>query len=182
MKKILLMALMAFSSSCMAQKKIALLNDNSIVKLNSENFIINKEKGMVTIEKTSNKLSKIKQSSPNLPLNFNLYPSVKIDFPKLTQICAENISINELEKLSQIKQASLFIRIRSNIYGKPLEVLFFTDANSSLNIEQLDKIEKAIFKEKIISVKPEISKYLAGSNFLVNDAMIYFEDMLKVKN
>ena len=169
------------SSSCSAQKKIAEIPNNTVVKSKSEKFFVKKVDDKVYIENSANKLSQVKQSSPNLGTSINLSPYVKIDFDRITKICAQHISVNELETLSKIKQASLFIRIRSDITGKAIEMVFFTDATSILNIQQLDRIEAALLAEKVISVKPEISKFLAGSNFLVNDAIIFFADMLKMK-
>lgn len=183
MKTIILAILFATSiSSCIAQTKIASLGKSAITKAKSITFSTNKENGYAYIQNTNNKFSKVKQSSPNLPANVNLYPEyAKIDFEKITKICISHISLKELEELAKLKQSSLFIRIRSDLTGRPIEMQFLTDANSNLSVNQLEEIENELLKATIIWINPKAEKLLQGSNYLVNDAVIYFEDMLKVK-
>lgn len=184
MKNILSLILVTcfISFSCAAQKKIASFTENEIVKTNMGSYKIKKANKKVTIENTSNRLSNVKQNSPNLPINMKLNPYyIKLDLTQLTKICSKYISLEDIKGLSQTTNAGLFIEIRTDLKGKVLEVSFFTDENSILDLQQLESIENDIKSVKLIAIKPEADKYTKGSNFLLVDAKIYFEDMLKVK-
>jgi len=170
------------NTSCSAQQKIATLSDNITTKAKLETYTIKKEQQKATIENSKNKLANVKQSSPNMPIGIALVPYyVKIDLKELTKICAKHISLNELESLTTSKHANIFIDMRTSIEAKVLEVSFFTDQNSILNLKQLESIENEIKTKNLITIKPEAERYIKGSNFLRINAIIYFDDVLKVK-
>ena len=171
------------TTSCSAQKKIAALSDNVITKAKLESYMIKKEQQKVTIENSNNKLTNIKQTSPNLPFNIPLIPYyVKPNLQELKIIFAKYMTIKELENLSINSFAGISIDIRCNTTGKIREVLFFTDKNSILSLEQLENIEHDIITTKnMITIKPEAERYIKGSNFLLVDTRLVFSDILKVK-
>lgn len=183
MKTTIFIVLTGFTLSCTAQRNIASLESNAAVKANLESYIVVKQHRKVSIENIKNKLNGVKQNSPNLPLNISLRPYyIKLDLQQLTIILAKNIAIREMESLANIKNAGILIDLRVDVTGKILEVSFFTDDNSTLNLKQLEIIENEIKKaSQLIVIKPEIERYIKGSNFLLVDTKIYFENILKIK-
>ncbi|WP_316769431.1 hypothetical protein [Pedobacter frigiditerrae] len=170
------------TSSCSAQKKIASIDNNVTLKADLENYTVKKQQKKATIENTKNKLGSVRQVSPNLPINISLRPYyIKLDLQQLTKILAINIPLKELESLASNKNAGISIDLRTELTGRVLEVSFFTDENSILNLKQLELIESEIKEAKLVTVKPEIEKYIRGSNFLLVDTRIVFEDILKAK-
>lgn len=169
-------------SSCSAQKKIASINNNITIKAHNENYTITKKQKKVTIENSKNKLSLVRQNSPNLPINMSLRPYyIRLDIEQLTKIFAENIPLKTLESLSLIKNSGISIDLRTDVTGKILEVSFFTDEDSILDLRQLEYIENEIKTAKLITIKSEIERYIKGSNFLLVDTRLIFSEILKVK-
>ena len=170
------------TTSCSAQKKIATLPDNVATKAMLETYLIKKEQKKVTIENSKNKFANIKQSSPNLPINIAITPYYfRPDLKELTMICARNITLKELENLATNKYAGLTIDLRTTVDGKVLELSFFTDDTSILNLQQLENIEHEIKANNPIIIRSGVEAYVKGSNFLRITSKIYFDDMLKVK-
>lgn len=174
--------MICITTSCIAQKKIADIKSNSIISAGNKNYIVKTMSGGIRIENQSNRFINLKQTSPNLPNHIvleNYYK--KIDVNQLTAICAKIISLSELEKMANVKNAGLQIDIKSNLKGDPIDVLFFTEENSSLTIKQLAEIETLIKESVKIYIRLDAKPYIEGSNFLSTNVTIWFTDMLKAK-
>ncbi|RYF10235.1 MAG: hypothetical protein EOO42_22880, partial [Flavobacteriales bacterium] len=131
MRTILFILLIGITTSCVAQKKIASIDNNITLKAYTENFTVRKQQKKATIENAKNKLNSVRQVSPNLPINMSLRPYyIKLDLQQLTKILADNIPLRDLESLANIKNAGISIDLRTDVTGKVLEVSFFTDENS----------------------------------------------------
>lgn len=166
--------------SCVAQKKISSLGDNSVIKAKALQYSVKKEQNFVAIENSANKFTNVKQRSPNMSVTTNLYGSdIKVDYGQITKICAAAIPLQDLEKLPL--RSSILITIKSDIQGNPLEVSFFTDGNSALTLSQLEEIETSIKKSLKISIRPEVNRLIQGSNFLAIDINVAIPDILKAK-
>ena len=164
-----------------AQTPIAELKDGSINKAITQRYLVKKPSKYIIIENIGNKFTDFKQHSPKLFYQLG-FQEIAIDQIKLRKICAKYISKQQLEILAAgEKYASLSIDIRTDIYGKTLEVGFGMKQNPILNLNQLELIEKEIKITKIVSMKPEILPLLEGSNYYLVRPRIHFEDMLKVK-
>lgn len=50
-----------------------------------------------------------------------------------------------------------------------------------MKLNQLEKIENKIRSTTLLTIKPEILKYLEGSNFWLIGNKFYYEDILKAK-
>ena len=184
MKAIICILLIGFTTSCVAQKKIANLKDNTIEKALSNKYSIKKEVNGISLNSTSNKFTGVKQISPNMaPNETNLLAPLdrKNALAKLTKICADIITLNQLEELIKTNNSSLFIRVKTNIEGKPLELEFYTKANSILTLNQLEGIEKEILQHFTIKLAPYAINIVKGSNFLTFDFSIFYENILKIK-
>lgn len=185
MRTILFILLICFTTSCVAQKKIANLKDNTIEKALTNKYSIKREANGVSLNNTSNKFTGVKQISPNMaPNETNLLAPLdrKKAVAQLTKICADIITLAQLEELIKVNNSGLFIRIKTNIVGKPLELEFYTKANPILTLNQLEGIEKEILQHFTIKLAPYTINVVKGSNFLTFDYSIYFENMLKIKN
>ncbi len=169
-------------SSCFAQTPIAELKDGSINKALNLNYQIKKTTKYIDIENINNRFTNIKQNSPRLHGQILTKPDIVIDVVKLSRICANHISKQQIETLAAgIKYAGLMIDIKTDINGNTLEVSFFTEQNSILTLNQLEKIENELMTTKLISMKPEILPLLEESNFWRITPTIIYEDLLKVK-
>lgn len=138
----------------------------------------------MSLKNTTNKFTDVKQISPNMaPNETNLLAPLdrKKAVAQITKICAEIITLNQLEELSKINNSGLLITIKTNVEGRPLELEFYTKANSILTLNQLENIEKEILQNVIIKLASYTTKVIKGSNFLTFDYKIYFENMLKAK-
>jgi hypothetical protein len=165
-----------------AQTPIAELKDGSINKAITQNYLVKKSSKYIDIDNIDNKFTNIKQHSPKLLGSQLGWPEIIFDNAKLRKICAKYISKQQLEILAAgEKYASLSIDIRTDIYGKTLEVGFGMKQNPILNLNQLELIEKEIKTTKLVSMIPEILPLLEGSNYILVRPRIHFEDMLKVK-
>ena len=171
------------SVSCMAQNLLSQLKDGETVKGTSQWYKSKKEGKLIILENTQNKFSNVKQSSPNLPIN--LTPSkfdIIFDKAQLTKICSQYIDIQQLETmLIGNKYSGINIDIRTDLTGKILEVGFYTEQNSLLKLQQIEQIENEIKKRNLVTIKPEMLRYLEGSNFWLIYPKIYYDDLLKVK-
>jgi hypothetical protein len=167
----------------MAQNLLSQLKDGETVKGTSQWYKSKKIGKYIGIENTQNKFANIKQNSPNLPIN--LTPS-KFDIilakDKLTKICAKYITLQQLVTMAPIEKSGLMIEMRTDIYGKILEIGFFTDQNSILNLQQLEEIEDGIkTRSDLVNIKPDIRRYLEGSNFWLIREKFYYVNILKTK-
>ncbi|MES2418233.1 MAG: hypothetical protein V4541_08580 [Bacteroidota bacterium] len=183
--KTILSALLFISltTSCLAQKEISALSDNSLVKAKRIQYHIKKLQKIITIDNIANKLTNIKQSSPNIPLNatsFDFYYK-NLDLAQIIHICADALSLEQIEEMLKTKNSSIFINIKSNLGGVPLEITFAVDKNSILSLKQIEEIEINIKKQIRITFKPEATRYLKDSNFMVSNPSIWFTDILKAK-
>jgi hypothetical protein len=165
-----------------AQTPIAKLKDRSTNKAISQSYLVKKTSKYIDIENIDNKFTNIKQHSPKLLGSELGFQDIILDNTKLRKICAKYISKQQLEILAaEERYASIMIKIRTDIYGKTLEVGFFTKQNSILSLNQLELIEKEIKTTKLVSMKPAILPLLEGSNYYLVRPAVHFEDMLKVK-
>jgi hypothetical protein len=165
-----------------AQIKLIDLKDGSINKAITLNYQIKKTTKYIDIENINNRFTNIKQNSPRLYGQVLTKPDIVIDMVKLSRICANHISKQQIETLAAgIKYAGLMIDIKTDINGNTLELSFFTEQNSILTLNQLEKIEKELMTTKLVSMKPEILPLLEGSNYLRITPKIYYEFLLKVK-
>ena len=165
-----------------AQTPIAELKDGSINKAITQSYLVKKSSKYIDIDNIDNKFTNIKQHSPKLLGSQLGWPEIIFDNAKLRKICAKYISKQQLEILAAgEKYASLSIDIRTDIYGKTLEVGFGMKQNPILNLNQLELIEKEIKTTKLVSMIPEILPLLEGSNYILVRPSVHFEDMLKIK-
>jgi hypothetical protein len=165
-----------------AQTTIAELKDGSINKAITQSYLVKKSSKYIDIDNIDNKFTNIKQHSPKLLGSQLGWPEIIFDNAKLRKICAKYISKQQLEILAAgEKYASLSIDIRTDIYGKTLEVGFGMKQNPILNLNQLELIEKEIKTTKLVSMIPEILPLLEGSNYILVRPSVHFEDMLKIK-
>jgi hypothetical protein len=74
---------------------------------------------------TKNKLTYVKPIIPNLPVNINITYYKRYNIPLLKKICAESISLSQLEQLTEEKYAALTLLTKSDIAGNLLEISFF---------------------------------------------------------
>lgn len=163
-----------------AQTKLADIKDGTVNKAIKESYRVRKTSKYVIIDNINNKFTNVKQNTPNY---FGLIlekPDIVIDQALLSKICAKYISRQQLEKLAAgVKYAGLMIEIKTDIYGKTLELGFVTDLNPIISLEQIEQIEKEIKTTKLVNIKPEIVKLLEGSNFWQIRPTIHYEDLLK---
>jgi hypothetical protein len=84
--------------------------------------------------------------------------------------------------MNLIEGSGLLINIRTDIYGKILEVFFSTEQTSMLSLTQIEQIENNIkASSNLVSTTPEIQKYLQGSNFWLISKKFFYDDILKAK-
>ena len=173
------------STSCLAQSLLSNLNDGETAKAINQKYKVKKTEKYITIENINNKFTNVKQNSPKLFPLASAYgiPEIVTNRAQLIKICAKYMSRQQIETLAAgAKYAGLTIIIRTDIYGKTMEVGFFTDQNSILTLQQLEQIENEIIKAKLVTINPKDLPYLQGSNFWQIDPTIYFYDeLLKVK-
>lgn len=171
------------STSCLAQSLLSNLNDGETAKAINQKYKVKKTEKYITIENINNKFTNVKQNSPKLFGQLLSYPEIVTNKAQLNIICAKYMSRQQIETLAAgAKYAGLTIIIRTDIYGKTMEVGFFTDQNSILTLQQLEQIENEIIKAKLVTINPKDLPYLQGSNFWQIDPTIYFYDeLLKVK-
>jgi hypothetical protein len=180
--KFLIICFILMQLHSFAQTPIAELKDGSINKAITQRYLVKKPSKYIIIENIDNKFTDIKQHSPKLLGSQLGWPDIIFDNAKLRKICAKYISKQQLEILAAGEQyASIMIDIRTDMYGKTLEVVFSTKQNSILNLNQLELIEKEIKTTKLVSMKPAILPLLEGSNYILVWPSVHFEDMLKIK-
>jgi hypothetical protein len=174
--------LLLFTSS-MAQKLLSQLNADETAKGINLWYMAKKDGKLIVVENTQNKFANVKQNSPNLPIN--LRPSkfdIFFDKTQLTNLCAKYITLQQLETMNLIEGSGLLINIRTDIYGKILEVFFSTEQTSMLSLTQIEQIENNIkASSNLVSTTPEIQKYLQGSNFWLISKKFFYDDILKAK-
>ena len=185
LKIIFTITLCTVSTSCLAQNLLSNLNDGETAKAINQKYKVKKTEKYITIENINNKFTNVKQNSPKLFLHAHAYgiPTVVTNKAQLNIICAKYMSRQQIETLaSGDKGAGLMIIIRTDIYGKTMEVGFFTEQNYILTLQQLEQMENEIIKAKLVTINPKVLPFLEGSNFWQIDPTIYFYDeLLKVK-
>lgn len=176
----LLLLIGIITTSCSAQQKIANIKDQDVVKTKFSQYKIRKDNKTATIENVGNKLSNVDQLSPNLPKNINLGNITKYDENEILKILVNIISQNQIqEAVNKRKNAALFIRVKSNLEGVPIELEFLTDENSNINLSQIQDIETAIRSNLRIKIDKKLDKFLKGSNFISTDITIWLRDLVK---
>ncbi|MGV3546029.1 MAG: hypothetical protein ACO1N4_03130 [Pedobacter sp.] len=152
MKILISIGLILFSISCSAQNRLSDIRGNAIIKSNLTSYKITKNGGF-EIENMQNKFIGVKQRTPNLPINMNLYPYyIKKDISLLLKICAQNIDVNKLEKLAKIKYNGFLVTVKCDEDGKVIDVSFYTkEANSALSVTEFEGIERQLKSSAFIN-------------------------------
>ncbi|MGV3546030.1 MAG: hypothetical protein ACO1N4_03135 [Pedobacter sp.] len=185
MKTIIFILLVGITISCAAQKKIANLKNNTVERASESKYNVKIEDNRVSLINASNKLTGVKQISPNMgPNETNLLAPLdrKKAIAQLTRICASHISSEDMERLKKNKYPWITMRIRTDINGKPLELELDVQANSNLTLEQMEKIERDILQNVSFRLAPYTNNVVKGSNFLTFLYGIHYDNMLKIKN
>ena len=170
------------TTSSFAQNLISNLKDGQTVKAINQNYKAKKTKKYISIENTNNKFTNIKQNSLNVYHHIPGPPDIVVDKALLSKIFAKYISKQQLETLAASDEyAGLMFEIRTDIYGKTLEIAFFTDQNSILSLQQLEQIENEVRIAKLVHIEPKVLYELKGSNYWKVSPLIYYKYLLKVK-
>ena len=172
------------STSCLAQSLLSNLNDGETAKAINQKYKVKKTEKYITIENINNKFTNVKQNSPKLFGQLLVKPEIVTNRAQLIKICAKYMSRQQIETLAAgAKGAGLTIIIRTDIYGKTMEVGFFTEQNSILTLQQLEQMENEIIKAKLVTINPKVLPFLEGSNFWqIRPTIFYFyNELLKVK-
>jgi hypothetical protein len=165
-----------------AQTTIAELKDGSINKAVTQSYLVKIADKKINIDNIHNKFTNIKQNSPNVYNHIPGYPDIVVDEARLSKICAKYISKQQLITLAaSAEYAGLMIKIKTDIYGKTLEVAFFTDQNSILSLQQLEQIENEVRIAKLVHIQPRVLHELKGSNYWQESPLIFYKYLLKVK-
>jgi hypothetical protein len=165
-----------------AQNLISNLKDGETVQAINQKYKTKKIKKSILIENINNKFTNIKQNSPNVYHHIPGFPDIVVDEAKLSRICAKYISKQQIETLAaSTEYAGLMFEIRTDIYGKTLEIAFFTAQNSILSLQQLEQIENEIKIAKLVHIQPKVLYELEGSNYWQVSPKIYYKYLLKVK-
>jgi hypothetical protein len=165
-----------------AQTTIAELKDGSINKAISQSYLVKIADKRISIGNINNRFTNIKQNSPKLYGHIPGPPDIVLEEEQLSKIFLKYISRKQLETLvSNDISARIMIDIKTDIYGKILELDFFTAKNSVLTLQQLEQIENEIKSTKLLSITLETSIRLEGSNYWRLWPFIYYDDLLKVK-
>ena len=165
-----------------AQNLISNLKDGETVQAINQKYKAKKIKKSILIENITNKFTNIKQNSPNVYHHIPGPPDIAVDKALISKICAKYISKQQLETLAaSTEYAGLMFEIRTDIYGKTLEIAFFTAQNSILSLQQLEQIENEIKIAKLVHIQPKVLYQLKGSNYWLVSPKIYYDDLLKVK-
>jgi hypothetical protein len=181
-KTICFITLIIPATSSFAQNLISNLKDGETVQAINQNYQTKKIKKSILIENINNKFTNIKQNSPNVYHHRPGYPHIVVDEAKLSRICAKYISKQQIETLAASDEnAGLMFSIRTDIYGKTLEIAFFTEQNSILSLQQLEQIENEVRIAKLVHIEPKVLYQLEGSNYWKVRPLIYYDDLLKVK-
>jgi hypothetical protein len=165
-----------------AQNLISNLKDGETVQAINQNYKAKKTKKYISIENINNKFTNIKQNSPNVYHHIPGPPDIVVDKALLSKICAKYISKQQLETLAASDEyAGLMFEIRTDIYGKTLEIAFFTEQNSILSLQQLEQIENEVRIAKLVHIQPRVLHELKGSNYWQVSPLIFYKYLLKVK-
>jgi hypothetical protein len=170
------------TTSSFAQNLISNLKDGETVQAINQKYKAKKTKKYISIENINNKFTNIKQNSPNVYHHIPGPPDIVVDKARLSRICAKYMSKQQIETLAASDEyAGLMFEIRTDIYGKTLEIAFFTAQNSILSLQQLEQIENEIKIAKLVHIQPKVLYELEGSNYWQVSPKIYYDDLLKVK-
>lgn len=176
---------MGITTSCAAQIKMTTLKNNTVERASVSRYNVKIEENMISLINTSNKLTSVRQISPNMhPNETDLLAPLdrKKAITQLTQICANYISRQDMESLKRNKYPWITMRIRTDVNGKPLELEFHVQANSNLTLVQIEKIEKDILQNFSFHLAPYTKNVAKGSNFLTFLYAIHYDNMLKIKD
>lgn len=175
--------LVLIAISCKSQQPISRL-DKSEIKVRNNVYALNVEQNnKIIIINKENKFSDIKAISPNLPKGFIIVQNKTFDKEFIIEACASSLSMNTINSLKVKYGAALFINIRIDKNGLPLEMEFITNKNSLINGEEIEEIESKIMKSPFkVRFLNRIENYLNGMNYFELLLPIYYSDLLKVKN
>jgi hypothetical protein len=181
-KTICIIILTITTTSSFAQNLISNLKDGETVQTINQKYKVKKIEKSILIENINNKFINIKQKSPKLYGDIPGRPDIVVDEPKLAKICSKYISKQQLERLvAGDINAGIMFNIRTDIYGKTIEIAFFTEQNSILSLEQLEQIENELRATKLVHIQPKVLYFLEGSNYWQESPLIIYSKLLKVK-
>jgi len=183
MKKIFLILIISFYiTACKAQQSIPKIASDR-VKVNNTNYRLIRPNNKVTqIINANNKLNNVKQVEPNMPSDLKLPGYRKFDKNLLIKICAEVIPLSTLQKLPKGINDHLYIYIKINTKGDPLEMDFLVKNNSLITPNEIQQIEDKIMKSPFkVTFTHGIERYFEGVNYFDIDVWINYNDILKVK-
>jgi len=181
-KTICFITLIIPATSSFAQNLISNLKDGETVQAINQKYKTKKIKKYISIENINNRFTNIKQNSPKLNIDIPGNPDIVVDEVKLSRICSKYISKQQLETIvSNDISAGIMFSIRTDIYGKTLEIAFFTEQNSILSLQQLEQIEDEVRIAKLVHIQPKVLHYLEGSNYWQVRPLILYRELLKVK-
>ena len=182
MKKIFLILAIVFCiMACKAQQPIAKIAGDK-VKVNNKSYILKRPNDKVTeIINSDNKLKNVKQVAPNIPSDLKLPAYTKVDEKLIAKICADVIPLSKLQKLPKGYGDFLFIDIKVNTQGEPLEMEFLVRNTSLISLNEIEQIELEIKKKFKVTFKQGIEKYFSGANYFNLYIPIAYNEMLKAK-
>lgn len=183
MKKIFLMLIITFCIiACRAQQPIPKIASEKVKVNNTIYKLIKPDNKVTQIININNKLTKVKQIAPNMPSDLKIPGYRKFDKNILLKICAEVIPLTTLQNLPRGYNDYLFMTIKVNAEGEPLEIEFLLKNNSLITPEEIQKIEYKIFESSFkVSFTKGIERYFKGVNYFNIDVMIQYNEMLKAK-
>lgn len=179
---LILISIIGLTIACKPQQPIAKITSENI-RTSGVLYHINKPNNKYTqVINANNKFTNTKMIAPNLPFDLKIPGYRKFDKNIIFQICADIIPLSSLKKENINPMDYLFLSIKVNTKGEPMEIEFL--ANNSMPITSVDiqKIEEKILKSSFkVTFNKEIERYLVGANFLNVDVIIRYGDMLKAK-
>jgi ABC-type phosphate/phosphonate transport system substrate-binding protein len=164
---------LGMSVACKAQKAISKI-DAGIVKSKGLTYKLdNSNSKYIEIKNTANQLANVKYSAPNWPANLSPSRVITTDRNVLVAIFREVLNQERIKQLPTGRHDALFIHIKSDLNGKTLNISFVAQKNSTLTIEDLEKIENEIKKRVKVHILPDYKRFLVGANYIVLDVQIY---------
>lgn len=179
---IITLGLIILTSACKAQQPISKINSDQ-VKTSSLVYNVKKEgEKFIFIKNSKNKLTNIAETAPNLPSDVKVRYNMILDKRIITQICAQAISLSTLKSMPMGMNDFLYIMVKVNAKGYPIEIGFGINNTSSITINEIQKIEEGIMKSAFkVTFTNSIERFFGGVNYFSIDISVAYSDMLKAK-
>lgn len=170
------------ATACRAQQPIPKLSNNQI-KIGLLTYNTKKEsETLIKIINANNKLTNVKQVNPNVPSDVFIADYKKLDKNLITKICADAIPLNTLQQLPKSNGDYLYIILKIDTKGKPIEMEFVIRNTSLITANQIKTIEQNIMDSPFkVTFTHGIERLFTGSNYFSIDVLINYNDMLKAK-